>query len=295
MSDLDAGTREATLPELVLQIEGLVDRRRIEHARKLLTEGLRRQPDSPDLLYLAAFTDWLEDHNDQALATVERVLAHDPDHYGARRLRGSLLEELGRHADAELAWIELLKDHPEDASCYGHYAELMLRMMHLAKARALAAEGLRHEPTDPRCLYVMALADMIDRKPSADERLATMTREHPEQARTAIALIIRLQEQGDQRGALRVAQGLLRSQPDSASYLRMVRSLKLETHWSLWPLYPVQRWGWAGSIGTWFVAVVGLRAMRNHFSDDVITTVALVWIAYVIYSWVWPRVLKRFI
>jgi tetratricopeptide (TPR) repeat protein len=294
MSDTDntAPSLAATLAEA----HALVERRRYAHARATISHGLRHFPDNNELLYLAAFVDYASDDHAAAMQTVLRVLATDPEHYGARRLRAYLHEAKKEYAQAEEIWIGLLREYPEDADCYGAYAELMLKTLNLEKAGRLAQEGLRHEPDQPLCLYVGALMDVISGKRGQDsEHLLRLLQAHPEQVITATTLVMALTEQGRNREALRIAQELLRNQPDNHHFLALVRELKMQTHWTMLPLYPMQRWGWGGAAVVSVAGIIGVRAMGNAVPEPFRSVIVYTWLAYVIYSWVWPSILRRLI
>jgi len=102
----------------------------------------------------------------------------------------------------------------------------------------------------------------------------------------------RLDQRGDRREALSIARELLRSQPDNEGLVDLVRQLKLATHWSLWPLWPVMCFGWAGSVAIWLLAVFGLNALRRS-DPELAGMLGIVVLAYVAYSWIWPPILKR--
>jgi tetratricopeptide (TPR) repeat protein len=248
------------------------------------------------LLYLAAYVDYATDDNESAMQAAQRVLATDPEHYGARKLLAYLHEAKKEYAQAEELWIGLLRQNPEDADCYGAYGELMLRTLNLEKAGRLAQEGLRHEPDHPLCLYVAALLDVISgKRGQKSEALLRLLQAHPEQVITASTLVVALSEQGRNREALRIAQELLRNQPDNPHYLALVRELKMQTHWTMLPLYPMQRWGWGGAAVVSVAGIIGVRAMGNSVPEPYQSVIAYTWLAYVIYSWVWPSILRKMI
>lgn len=274
----------------------LIDRRRYDQARGRVTDALRAAPDDVELLYYSAFLDWVQDRNDDAETTLGRILALDPGHYGARLLLGQLLQEGKRYAEAERVWIEMLRESPEDADLYGHYGGLMLVALEVDKARRLALEGLRHEPEHEHCLFVAAISDLIDGRPLGDnERITTLVQAHPEHVRTGYALMIALEDRGDDRQAMRIAQQLLRAQPDSAELVEVVRAFRRKTHWSMLPLYPMQRWGWTAALGMWAAVAVGLPMIAPGLPKGVVLAITLVWLLYVVYSWVWPHILKRLV
>ncbi len=296
MSDSDN-----TAPDLSMvlnEAHALVERRRYAHARSTISHGLRHFPDNSELLYLAAFIDYAEDNHEAAMQTVQSVLATDPEHYGARRLAAHLHEERKQYPQAEELWIGLLREYPEDADCYGAYAELMLKTLNLDKAGRLAQEGLRHHPDHAGCLYVGAMIDVVEgraKRGQQSESLLRLLRAHPEQTRTATALVVALTDQGRHREALRISQELLRSQPDSPHFVALVRELKMQTHWTMLPLYPMQRWGWGGAAAVSVAGIMGVRALDNAIPEPYASVVVYTWLVYVIYSWVWPSILRRFI
>lgn len=274
----------------------LIERRRYSQARITVSQGLKNFPESSELQYLAAFIDYASERPEQAMQGVKALLAQAPQHYGARTLYAHLLEGAKELVEAERVWIDLLRDYPQSADCFAGYGELMLKTLNLDKARRLAQEGLRLAPEHAGCLFLAAMIDLIrNRNGVESEHLQRMLREHPEQVRSALALVIALSARGNDRGALRVAQELLRQQPNAGHLVTLVRTLKTRTHWTMLPLYPMQRWGWNAAIAITLVGIVGLRVAEQTLSSPVVDTLTWIWLAYVIYSWVWPRVLRRYL
>jgi tetratricopeptide (TPR) repeat protein len=291
------GERGPDLQSLLQQAHALIDRRRFQQARQILAGAAQTHPDNTRLLYLAAFIDYSEEKWADAEKTVSAVLVQEPEHYGARTLRAELHQSQKQYAQAETVWIELLRDYPENANCYGSYAELMMRTLHIDKAQRLMQEGLRLEPNHEKCLYVAALIQMI-RGPSRvedSEHLQLLIKEHPEKVQSLVALIIALDQAGQSRSALRVAQQLLAMRPDSPQFLNLVKALKLKVHWSLLPLYPMQRWGWGGAAAVTVVGLAGVRLAQNSLAGTTASIVAFAWLGYVVYSWVWPHILRKLI
>jgi tetratricopeptide (TPR) repeat protein len=276
------------------EARALVERRRYPQAERTVARGLKDFPDSVELQYFAAFIDYAQDRSAAAMEGVKALLAQAPQHYGARTLWAHLLEDAERWAEAEEIWIALLREYPQSADCYAAYGELMLKTLNLDKAQRLAREGLRHEHEHAGCLYLSAMIDLIQHRRES-EHLQRMLREHPEQVRSAIALVVALSARGNDRGALRIAQELLRHQPDSAQALGLVRELKARTHWSLLPLYPMRRWGWTGAMVVTLAGITAVRLGEHSLPPAVSGTVLALWLAYVVYSWTWPRLLRRWL
>lgn len=288
---------DAPLPagELCQRAAKLIERRRYDHAATVLGEALAQYPDDSDLLYEAARLDYLQDRNAAALAAVLALLARDPAHFPARFLLYGLYEETGQLAQAELVLLDLLKEYPEASLLYARYAMLMYRTLHLAKAQALAREALRLDPDSELALTACLMGDMIEGRRDAQlASLAELIRKHPENAQTAHMLITHLVQRGQYRAAKRIAVELLRAQPDSRPILTLVVELEALSHWSMLPLWPLNRWGWAASIAFYFITLVFLSVLRQQApqASGAATTALL---AFVVYSWVYPPLLKRWL
>ncbi|HEX6636649.1 MAG TPA: hypothetical protein VF033_03240, partial [Steroidobacteraceae bacterium] len=92
--------------------------------------------------------------------------------------------------------------------------------------------------------------------------------------------------------AHRVAQGAMRADPANQHLVELVRELRIQNHWSMKPLWPLQKWGWGASIGMWLGAVITFRVL-DKAAPGIALPAALVWIAYAIYSWVWPSLIRK--
>src|SRR5882672_1536338 len=269
-----------------------IERRRLVDARRVLKDGLAQFPQDPDLLFHSAQVEWLNDENDAAEATVRQVLGVAPAHALARQLLANLLVERNEFADAEGLLISLLRDYPEDAGLYGRYSRLMLRTLHLDKAEQLAREGLRYDPDDRECLLAMALCETARGGARTNEGLQKLITGHPESMSTVHALVISLVDGGRVDEAHRIAQQAMRADPANENLVSMVRELRIQNHWTMKPLWPLRKWGWGASDAMWIGVIVILRGLRNT-APELYGPVALAWLAYAIYSWVWPPLIRR--
>jgi tetratricopeptide (TPR) repeat protein len=285
------------LSSLLQHAHALIERRRFLQARQVLDTGIQHYPQNSQLLYLCAFVDYSEEKLAEADETINTVLAHDPQHYGARTLRGEIYEAQKRYPEAEQVWIDLLHDYPESSDCYASYADLMLRTLHLEKAEKLTQEGLRLEPNHRQCLYIASLIHVIQgrSRTESNEHLQRLLQEHPERIHSLQALVVALIERGDSQGALRIAQQLVATRPDSPQFVELVRALRRQNHWSLLPLYPMRRWGWGGAGVVTVIGIFLVRVAGQTLPPTAAETVAFIWLGYVIYSWVWPRILNKLI
>ncbi len=269
-----------------------IERRRLDDARRVIKDGLLQYPQDPDLLFHSAQADWIDDRNADAEVTARQVLVSNPHHAPARQLLASLLIEKGDLADAELLLVSLLRDYPEAADLYGRYARLMLRTLHLEKAEKLAREGLRYDPEDRECLLALALCEVARTGGTQNQGLEKLLSAHPESQSAVHALVVALVHAGRIDEAHRVAQGAMRADPANESLVDLVRELRIQNHWSMKPLWPLQKWGWGASIAMYFGAFITFRLLEKS-APNLAFPAAMLWIAYAIYSWVWPSLIRK--
>ena len=287
-----SGTGPRSAAVIAEQAFYFIERRRLEDARRILGQGLKEFPQDPDLLFHSAQVEWLADRNKEAEATARQVLVIDPTHAPARQLLASLLMASGEFADAELLLISLLRDYPESADLYGRYSRLMLRTLHLDKAEQLAREGLRYSPENDECLMAAALCETARSGARPNEGLAKLLQAHPESLSSVHALVVALVDAGRISEAHRIARSAMRGDPANLHLVSLVRELHIQNHWSMKPLWPLQKWGWGASAAMWLGGIVVIRGLSQS-APELATPVAFLWLGYCIYSWVWPPLIRR--
>ncbi len=279
--------------EVILQVDALLARHRTGLARSMLEPALKAHPGHPGLLLKSAWIDYLDDQTVAAHEKVSQVVQVEPENPSARLLLFEILRERGKAPEAEAAILDLIREWPEHAYYYGRYGQLMLTALQVDKASRLAAEGLKYDPDELECLAVLTVCDFIDQRSGAGSQgLQQMLIRHPASIHTLRLVIASLQQRGDLKGARRLSQELVQVQPDSRSGVELASELRYLSHWSMWPLWPLQRYGWGASFAIWIGVVVLLQVMRRT-SPELVPYLVAVFLLYVVYSWVWPSILKR--
>jgi tetratricopeptide (TPR) repeat protein len=275
------------------RISELLDRRRTGQARSLLASALAEQPDDSDLLLLGARADLIDDDPASARRTLERVIARDPGHFSARALLLMLLTAENELVPAEQLALSLLRERPAAAWLYAAYGRVMLKALQFPKARALAKEALRLDPNEEDALTVMALCDVVELpKSSNSAALRRLLAQNPEDRQTLGLVVTALIHDGKDAAALRGARELLRADPNHAHWLDVVKALTVDNHWSLKPLWPMRRFGWGGSVAIWVGGILVVRTLGQS-NPQAAGILSWVIVGYVVYSWVWPPLLKR--
>lgn len=266
---------------------------RTRAARQALQEELRNQPDDPDLLFARGYVAYREDEYTEARQAFEEVLARDPEYIPALHLLASVAMETKSYSEAEQLLLHIIERHPEDADAFASYARVMMETLHTDKARALAEESLRLDPTHHEAEFVMLLLDMMDGdQKDVHARVSEMIADRPDDLRTIASLYLVLIDSGRHREALGVGQELLRHSPDKEDIVEGLVDLRVASHWSTWPLRPLARWGWTASAIIWGLSVVMFRLLEQY-APDIAGPAAIVFLAFVAYSWVWPPILRR--
>jgi tetratricopeptide (TPR) repeat protein len=278
-----------------VRIDGLIERRRFAQATALLGEALPAFPDNSDLLHSSARIDYLNDEHEAALQTLRQILATAPKHVEARYLLVGVHEARDELAQAEAALLDMLRDYPEFPELYAKYSMLMYRALQVDKAKSLAQEALRLDPENESALGAILIGNLIDgRKEDQQHSLAELLRKHPEDLVTARLLIIHLINRGNYWAAKRIAIELLKAQPDSREILTLVVELDALAHWSVLPLWPMNRWGIAGAIGFYVLCMVGINILRKT-APGAVGAATVVLLTFVAYSWVYPPLLTRWL
>ena len=282
-----------TVLDAIGQARMLLERRRIDAARAAIETGLQADPENLDLIFLSGLAEYFDDDNEAALEVMEIVLVLDPTHEGARGVIFQIRRENEHFAEAEQILLSLLEDFPEDATYYAWYAWLMLATGFFEKAGQLAEEAIRFGPEDEDALIASAAcAVVLDPGRESRYRLRELVQRFPNSRRTLLLLVVVLSGQGKSREALPVAQELLRAYPTDEDILEAVIDLKVGTHWTMIPLWPVRRFGWAGSAGVWVGFVALALFVLPALPDSVSMAFVVIFLSYVVYSWVYPGILR---
>ncbi len=279
--------------QLAWRAEELLSRHRTDAARAVLEDALRSHPGDSRLLLAMARAEYLDDDYAGARANLSRVLVADPEDADARLLLHLVASEEGSFPEAEELILGLLRGSPAHALYYALYSRLMLKALDFDKAGQLADEALRLAPQDPAALRARALCDLVEGRQGRDAAaLVQLIVNDPEDVHTLRLIVVSLLEQNRIRQAGKLARELLRASPSDLWLLNIVKQTHYATHWSLLPLWPVQRFGWGGSVATWGLAVLSFR-LADHWAPQYTSAIVTVWLAYVVYSWVWPGALRR--
>jgi len=148
---------------------------------------------------------------------------------------------------------------------------------------------MNHQPLEPE--VAQALNDIAACRHDK-EVLKRLLAANPGDERSLSLVLGALIDANREREALHLAAELLRAHPTDRHLSSAVKSLRHRLHWSVLPLWPMRRWGWSASIVMWIAMLIALFLLHRA-APQYAMPIALCWILFSLYSWIWPPLLQR--
>jgi tetratricopeptide (TPR) repeat protein len=274
-------------------VDLLLSQKKTRAARSALEPILAEHPNDPDVHLRLARAAAIEDDNRSAREHLELVLGELPGSEEARFLLAAIELDEKNFGEAESTILDLLRNNPRNARYLAFYGRVMLLSLHIEKARRLAEEAIRISPESSEALILNALVGVVqgDRNLKEDA-LQELLRSEPDGEQVLAVLFYALVQDNRDREALRVGAELLRLDPSDEKFIEALIALKVSTHWSMVPLYPMIRWGWGGSALVWGFSIVLLPLVTKQ-SSLLGAAAGAFYLAYILYSWIYPSLLRR--
>lgn len=230
----------------------------------------------------------LERH-DEALEAVAQGLAIDPESTSLLRVLARAHLERDRLAEAEKAALSALRLDAEDADLLALYALIVAKAKQLDKAEKLIARARRSDPENATALRIeAALALARGRDDVALLRARELLTIDPEDAHAHALAGSVLHQRGDIDDAAPHLRTAVISDPAEHSYGAVARENVYLRHWLMVPLRPVMRFG---MVASWLTAMALIFFLPDPYGG----WFAWCWIAYCVYSWVIPPIVRRLV
>jgi len=211
-----------------------------------------------------------------------RGLELEPTHAVLLDVLALNLIELDDLAAAEQALLAALEVWAEDPTLICHYALACARGGQFDKARRLVDRAAQLDPEDVDVLRVRAQVAQLagDRKTMQyiDELLAAEPDDRVGHGLRGNVYV----ERRDLHRAVRHFEHATRLDPTDHDTAHVTRYNRALTHWSQWPLYPVQRFG---PLKVWAAYLVLLGIVSATDTWRFAWPVILVYFFIVVYSW----------
>jgi tetratricopeptide (TPR) repeat protein len=198
---------------------------------------------------------------------------------------------LGRLAEAEEAILAALDIESQAPELFLSYAQVVARGGQFDKAERLIDRAAELDPTDPGIMRMRSFVSFLrGRDSDALSRAEELLAEDPEDVHAHRLRGAALVEKGRLRGAAQSFSAAAREDPTDHKLADTTRRVRATLHPLLWPTWPLYRFG---VMGTWIAAVGTIFGLRAAGLDAAATVAAIVWIVFVIYSWIVVRALQR--
>lgn len=161
----------------------LLQHERNAEAKKLLNDGLARDPESAEMLSLLALAELGLGNPEAALQAADAALAKDPSSGLYHLRRGEALMELDRLDEAVQCFREARQRAPYDGQAPAHLAAVAFRQRRFKEALDLAEQALELEPELQQAQNIRNLCLVkLNRREQADAGMEDALRQSPNDA-----------------------------------------------------------------------------------------------------------------
>jgi len=295
-------------PSLAHRIQGLLAVGQLERALQAASDAVARQPDDPLAHFLLGTTVRMKgaDHLDAALAHLAEAIRRDPTFDMAHAVRGEVLIELGRFAEAEQAIRTAMELDPHDAQHHSRYAWLLSICDRDEVALAHCEHALSLEPDDAD-LHQQRATLLLFVDPSqwkvSEEAVRTALRMDPQSPMNHAILGTVQMRAGERDAAEHSFRTCLRTQPTHPLALRGLSEMTMARN----PLYRPLFWfsqllgrlGQEGALGVLFAlwalfsAVMAVLPPEAESARQLLTFAYLGFAAYTWFAGPITRALLR--
>lgn len=230
---------------------------------------------------------------EESLQAVGSGLKVNPDYKLLFDVAARVHFHRGDLARAEEAVLAGLRIETEDADMLALYARIVAKAGQVDKAKKLIAEARRVDPENTTAMHVEAA---IATSSGDDIEALSISREilaiDPENTYAHLVAGQTLHDRGDVHEAAEHLRTAVVNNPNDSRAAEIARENLAWRHPLMWPLRPVHKFGAAK---VWVVGIVLLLLARSTQNSTVMVTVGLTWLAYVLYSWVVPPIVRQMV
>jgi tetratricopeptide (TPR) repeat protein len=256
---------------------------------------LNRDFDSEDPMFwwLRGLALYYSNRVDDAMAAVQSGLRIAPEWSPLLELLAQC--HLSRHdlVAAEEAVLAALRADAEDPDLYALYAQIVAAAGQTEKARKLLAQARRLDPEHADAVRVEAAiaASRFDHQETL-RRGRELLSIDPQDSRAHLLTGEVLHHRGDVGDAAEHLRTAVVNDPTDELAAEIARDNLVWRHPLMWPLLPAKKFG---SAKVWIAGISVLLLARTMRNNAITLTLACVWIAYCVYSWVVPPIVRRLV
>jgi Flp pilus assembly protein TadD len=233
------------------------------------------------------------DRNAEAVDVLRDGLGQHGPFLPMLHVLGSSLRSEGRLPEAEAVFLQGLSLDPNEPDLLIGYAHVCLAAGQAQKASALVERAASHAPESAvvsaaRAQVAFALGKDRDMHRHSTEALSHDPEDPGARALHGTASMLT----GDPRSGYTSLASAAASQPGDADLRAAAREAKLVNHPLLLPLRPFARFN---PLVVWIGAVVIIYGLRAAGLAPLSFAFAMIWLAFCVYSWVAPPLVRRWL
>jgi tetratricopeptide (TPR) repeat protein len=233
------------------------------------------------------------DRHSEAIDILQDGLAQHGPFLPLLHALGSSLRAEGRLPEAEAAFLQGLSLDPNDPDLLIGYARVCLAAGQAEKADALVERAASYAPESAAVSAARAQVAFALGKDREMHRHSTEALSHDPEDPDARALHgTASMLTGDSRSGYTSLASAAASQPGDADLRAAARQAKLINHPLLLPLRPFAR---LNPLIVWIGAVAVIYGLRAAGLAPLSFAFAMVWLAFCVYSWVVPPLVRRWL
>ncbi len=231
--------------------------------------------------------------HDEARLAAEKGLSLAPDWPPLRMALGMAHREGGDLAEAERAFLAALRDDPENPTLLCEYAMTVAEATQLDKADRLLERAAALEPGSTHVVEArMKVAHLRGDTRAAEALSQQLLAADADNPSGQMVHGITRWDAGDVNAADRSIRSAAVHPGAQSPVAQLAREAQLAAHPLMWPVRPLYR---IGMVPFWIGAMVIFFGLRFAGLDAAAVLFAGAYLAYCIYTWVVPPLLRRWL
>lgn len=238
--------------------------------------------DDPEVWALRGEALYQVDRYEEGAEAARRGLELEPDEPVLLDVLALNLIELGDLGGAEQALLGALDRWPEDATLLCHYAFACARGGQFEKAARLVERAAELEPEDVDVLRTRAQIAQLAGDRREREYIGELLAAEPDDRIGHLLRANALVDRSDIHGAVRHFEHATRLDPSDHEAAHVTRFNRALTHWSQWPIYPIQRFG---PLKVWGAYIAFFLVASAAGVIEYVWPLIVLYLIMVVYSW----------
>jgi Tfp pilus assembly protein PilF len=267
---------------------------RYEAAAPIIEKVIRQNPEDSTALFQMAVVEMSRNHFSEARETCREALRFGYDEITAYHFIGSTYQHEGKLTEAEEAFLTALEKDPLNGELIASYGRLMLQAGHDQKALALLEQAREIEPYSERVNqflldFYFAKSDLKMQQEYISNVLETSADEVQNLTNMAMFHVLK----GEVKEARECYRQAFLLNPEDENILTLLQYYDSLIH----PLFAPQRFmeKVGGPAVVWIAFMVISFALKSLDLYIPLFIFAVIYILYVIYTWITPLIYKWFV